>query len=169
MIVFDLSCDGGHQFEGWFGSSADYARQAERGLVSCPQCGSVAVTKAPMAPAVPRKGNQDSPRRRSEDAAARGQPPHRAPTEGQAVTRGPLPPEVSAALEKLAEAQAKALASSRWVGGDFAEQSRAMHYGERDAAPIHGQASMEEAEELLEEGIAITPLPFPVAPPEDLN
>ena len=57
MIVYDLICDHGHRFEGWFGSSGDYAEQRERGLVSCPQCGSGEVTKAPMAPAVPAKGN----------------------------------------------------------------------------------------------------------------
>ena len=34
MIVFDLSCSQGHRFEGWFGSSEDYASQQERGLVS---------------------------------------------------------------------------------------------------------------------------------------
>ena len=54
MIVFDLSCDAGHRFEGWFGSSEDYAGQQRRGLVSCPRCGSADVDKAPMAPAVAR-------------------------------------------------------------------------------------------------------------------
>ena len=58
MIVYDLCCDAGHRFEGWFGSSTDYTGQRERGLVACPQCGSGAVEKAPMAPAVPRKGNR---------------------------------------------------------------------------------------------------------------
>ena len=58
MIVFDLCCDAGHRFEGWFGSSEDYAGQQARGLVSCPTCDSTVVDKAPMAPAVPRKGNR---------------------------------------------------------------------------------------------------------------
>jgi hypothetical protein len=154
MIVFDLSCEAGHRFEGWFGSSKDYAGQQARGLVSCPQCGSAVVDKAPMAPAVPRKGNQHAP------VAAPGK---------QAMARGPMPPEVAEALHKLAEAQARALADSKWVGDSFAEQSRAMHYGERDAETIHGQATPEEALELFEEGIPVAPLPFPVAPPEDLN
>jgi hypothetical protein len=152
MIVFDLSCDAGHRFEGWFGSSADFASQQERGLMSCPQCGSAAVDKAPMAPAVPRKGNRQAPQR------AR-----------QTMARGPMPREVQEALHKLAEAQATALKDSKWVGDRFAEQTRAMHYGEQDPETIHGQATHDEAVELFEEGIPVAPLPFPVAPPEDLN
>jgi hypothetical protein len=58
MIVFDLQCDGGHKFEAWFGSSADYESQQQRGLIACPFCDSSAVTKAVMAPAVPAKGNR---------------------------------------------------------------------------------------------------------------
>lgn len=156
MIVYDLSCDGGHKFEGWFGSSEDYASQRTRGFVSCPQCGSPAVDKAPMAPAVPRKGNRP--------AVAAAPDPGKQP-----LARGPMPPEVAEALGKLAEAQARALKDSKWVGDAFAEQSRAMHYGERDPETIHGQASPDEARELFEEGIPVSPLPFPVAPPEDLN
>lgn len=154
MIVFDLSCDAGHRFEGWFGSSEDYADQRAHGLVACPACGSAAVDKAPMAPAVPRKGNQQ---------------PSQPQPEKQAMTRGPMPPEVAEALGKLAEAQARALKDSKWVGDAFAEQSRAMHYGERPTETIHGQATPDEAVELFEEGIPVAPLPFPVAPPDDLN
>jgi hypothetical protein len=154
MIVYDLSCDGGHRFEGWFGSSDDYAEQRELGLVACPQCGSDAVDKAPMAPAVPRKGNRL---------------PVVAREPKQAMTRGPMPPEVAAALQSLAEAQAKALKESKWVGDRFAEQSLAMHYGERPSETIHGQATADEALALFEEGVPVAPLPFPVAPPEDLN
>lgn len=156
MIVYDLSCDSGHKFEGWFGSSQDFAAQRARGFVSCPQCGSPLVDKAPMAPAVPRKGNRP--------AAAVAPDPGKQP-----LARGPMPPEVAEALGKLAEAQARALKDSKWVGDAFAEQSRAMHYGERDPETIHGQASPDEARELFEEGIPVSPLPFPVAPPDELN
>ena len=155
MIVYDLSCEGGHRFEGWFGSSGDFAAQLDRGLVSCPQCGSAGIVKAPMAPSVPKKGNQ-----RSDASSAPAKRP---------MASGPMPPEVAQALSKLAEAQAQALKDSRWVGDAFAELSRAMHYGERDAETIHGQATAEEAQVLFEEGIPVAPLPFPVAPPEDLN
>jgi hypothetical protein len=150
MIVYDLSCDGGHRFEGWFGSSGDYASQRERGLVACPQCGSGAIDKAPMAPAVPRKGN-------------------RQPEVKQPFAGGAMPPEAADMLRKLAEIQAQALKSSTWVGDEFPERTRAIHYGEREPEPIHGQASADEAKELIEEGIAILPVVFPVAPPEELN
>ena len=158
MIVFDLTCSVGHRFEGWFGSSEDFRGQKERGLVTCPDCGSAEVVKAPMAPAVPKKGNQHSA-------------PARKETQDQTtpMTSGQVPPDLAAALHKLAMAQAKALENSTWVGTNFAEQSRAMHYGERGAAPIHGETSLEEAAELLEEGIEVAPLPFPVSPPDELN
>ena len=155
MIVFDLECRaGGHRFEGWFGSSDDFADQQDRGLLSCPQCGSVDVVKAVMAPAVGKKGNQG--------VAA-------APSTGKAVSNATLPPEVVKAMTKLAEMQAEALKTSRWVGGNFAEDARAMHYGERKTEVIHGQATLEEAKGLLDEGIGVAPLPFPVVPPDKAN
>jgi hypothetical protein len=160
MIVFDLECRAaGHRFEGWFGSSEDYAGQQERGLVNCPECGSADVGKALTAPNLGRKGNQV-------DAAH--------PTKPQAMMQAkgggaPLPPEAVQMMRKLAAMQADALEQSRWVGESFAEDARAMHYGERDAEAIHGQASIEEARDLLEEGIPVAPLPFPVVPPDKAN
>ncbi len=157
MIVFDLHCSGGHRFEGWFGSSADYETQREQGLVECPHCGSGEVSKAPMAPAVPAKGNRRTEAR---------------PADGETSQHGanlPMPPEMRAALQAMAKAQAEALKQSTWVGGKFAEKSRAMHYGEEDAAPIHGQASLDEAKALAEEGVAIAPILFPIAPPDEVN
>jgi hypothetical protein len=153
MIVFDLDCDRGHRFEGWFASSDAFAEQSGRGLLACPQCGSQAVIKAPMAPSVPTKANT-----RSEDRP-----------QSASVARGALPPEVAEAMRALAKAQSKALANSTWVGEKFAETTRAMHYGERETTAIHGQATIDQAKDLLEEGIAVAPLPFPVAPPEELN
>ena len=142
MIVFDLKCSTGHVFEAWFGSSADYDDQQARGLVSCPLCGDAQVVKAVMAPNVGAKGNA-----------------------------GPaMPPDViKAAMRELAKAQAQALGNSTWVGGDFANQARAMHLGEREQATIHGQASLADAKALVDDGIAITPLPLPIAPPGKLN
>jgi hypothetical protein len=155
MIVFDLSCAQGHRFEGWFGSSADFEDQAARGLLACPSCGSAAVGKAPMAPAVPAKGNS-----RQEVLA---------PEAARPLANTPMPLEMQKALAALAKAQAETLRNSTWVGDKFAEETRKMHYGERDEAPIHGQASIAEAKALIEEGVPVAPLPFPVAPPEKLN
>lgn len=167
MIVFDLSCDNGHSFEGWFGSSGDFVAQKERGLLTCPQCGSAEIIKAPMAPAVGPKGNQKAnhgPRDRQPQSAPEMHVP-----DAQVMANGQMPPEVQKALKKLAEVQAKALEKSKWVGKKFAEDARAMHYGERDAEPIHGETSLEEAERLVDEGIEVAPLPFPIAPPEEMN
>lgn len=160
MIVFDLHCAEGHRFEGWFGSSSDYEEQQARGLVSCPECGSIEVGKAPMAPAVGAKGNALTNARPEQPVAE---------AESQPVSNTPMPAEVQKAMQALAQAQAKALKNSTWVGKDFAAQSRAMHYGERDEAPIHGQASLEEAKALVDEGVPVAPLPFPLAPPDKLN
>lgn len=160
MIVFDLICDAGqHCFEGWFASSQDFAAQQERGLVACPQCGSSDVTKAPMAPSVGRKGNQLAP-------FGGARPAHQAT---KPVKGGTLPPEAARMVQALHAMQTEALKHSRWVGSDFTEQSRAMHYGERDAENIHGEATLEQAAALAEEGIAVAPLPFPVAPPGKAN
>ena len=172
MIVYDLSCDGGHRFEGWFGSSDDFANQCGRGLLSCPECGSEAVEKAPMAPAVAKKGNQPASVPSVLENAAPAAAPLPAKPElkqPQPMAGGQLSPEAINALTKLAELQSKALEKSTNVGQDFANKSRAMHYGEEDEKPIHGQASPEEAQDLLDEGIAVAPLPFPVAKPDDLN
>lgn len=155
MIVFDLECRlTGHRFEGWFASSGDFSRQQETGLLVCPQCGSSDVTKAPMAPSVGRKGNQV--------VAAQ-------PARPRSVTKGNLPPEAAKMMKALAKMQAEAIKDSRWVGDGFVEQSRAMHYGEKEAESIHGQATIAEAKELLDEGIAVAPLPFPIAPPDKAN
>lgn len=151
MIVFDLECRAaGHRFEGWFASSADFAAQQGQGLVTCPHCGAHDVAKAPMAPAIPRKGNRQVAQR-------------------QAMRNPPMPAEAAKVIEALSAMQADALKDSRWVGDSFAEESRAIHYGERAVETIHGQATLAEAKELFDEGIAVAPLPFPVAPPGKAN
>lgn len=171
MIVFDLQCGPlGHRFEGWFGSSLDYEDQRARGLVSCPACGSVDVTKAVMAPNVGRKGNQvaalpGAGRVVPADGASAAAPvPQMTTTPMQS-----LPPQAVAMLQAMAKAQAEALKQSTWVGNRFADDARAMHYGEKDQTLIHGRATIEEAQELAEEGIPVAPVLFPIAPPDDLN
>ena len=155
MIVYDLHCDNGHRFEGWFGSSADYDSQRARGLVDCPECGSKTVGKAPMAPAVPAKGNTV----KAKAASAK---------ETQ-LSNAPMPPEVEKALKQLAKAQANALKSSTYVGEKFADEARSQHYGEKAEAPIHGKATRKEAEDLAAEGISVAPILFPIAEPDELN
>jgi hypothetical protein len=144
MIIFDLKCTRqGHVFEAWFGSGEDYARQREAGLVSCPLCGDPDVEKAVSAPRLNAKANQQEGRLSvpSASASAAG---------------------MKELIAALAAVQEKLLETSDYVGERFAEEARAIHLGERGARSIHGVATKDDAESLLEEGINITPLPFPV-------
>jgi hypothetical protein len=153
MIVFDLACPAGHVFEAWFGTSADYEDQRERGLVSCPICGRSDVEKAVMAPNVGAKSNQLAPAKPMPMRAG-----------------GPPPPaEMKAMLAALAKVQAKMLAGSQDVGRRFADEARAIADGEADDRPIHGQATLDEAKALVEEGLPVMPLPLPIIPPEIAN
>jgi hypothetical protein len=157
MIVFDLKCGGQHVFEAWFGSSDDYRAQLARGLVACPLCGDTAVEKAVMAPNIPAKGNRRT-------TAVAPIAPTGAPSEPVAS-----PETAKAILAALAKAQAVALESSQWVGRDFASRARAMHDGDLPHATIHGEATAHEAKALIEEGVSVAPLPFPVVPPSQRN
>lgn len=142
MIIFDLKCaPQGHVFEAWFASSAAFAEQLAGGLVACPLCGSAEVAKAPMAPAVgPRSGPFS-------------------PSSGEA----------KAALAAAAQIQKRLLEGSEAVGDRFADEARAIHLGEAEARIIHGEATRAEAESLIDEGVPIAPLPFPVVPPGEEN
>jgi hypothetical protein len=152
VIVFDLKCLGeGHVFEAWFGSTEDYEDQRRRGLVQCPLCGTERIEKAVMAPRVGAKGNQ-----------AAVVPP-------QTELSVSSDPEVKAMLAAVAEMQKKLLENSSYVGDRFADEARAIHLGEAAGRPIHGRATREQAESLIEEGIAVAPLPFPVAEPNSKN
>lgn len=148
MIVFDLACADRHIFEAWFGSSADYEEQRARGLVVCPICGDSEVAKAVMAPNVGAKGNRSSKPVPMRSGGA------------------PAPAEMKAMLTALAKAQAKILEGSEHVGARFADEARAIHDGDAPERAIHGQATVEEARSLVEDGVPVVPLPLPVVPPE---
>ena len=145
MIVFDLKCAEAHVFEAWFGSSSDYETQKKRGLLSCPLCGNAEIAKAVMAPAVPAKGNTRDDTRP-------------VPLAGGEDTR------IKQMLGALAEMQKSMIESSEYVGGRFAEEARAIHYGETDARGIYGETSADEAAQLRDEGIEAMPLLFPTRP-----
>ncbi len=164
MIIFDLKCaSAGHVFEAWFGSTGDYEDQRTRGLVSCPLCGSAEVTKAVMAPSVGAKGN------RARSVAA----PAASPEEGGTPASPELftgdPESVKTMLAAVAAVQRKLLEGSESVGDRFAEEARAIHVGDKEKRAIHGRASRDEAESLIEDGIPVAPLPFPVVEPGDEN
>ena len=142
MKVLNLQCAHHHAFEGWFGSEDDFRSQLERGLVECPFCGDTAVAKLPSAPRL-NLGAQ--------------QPPAAKP--GQDVAAMPDAALQAAWLKMVRHV----MANTEDVGGRFAEEARRIHYGESEDRGIRGQATREETEALLEEGIGVLPLPIPKA------
>ena len=143
MKVFNLQCSAHHRFEGWFASEEDYASQVERGLLECPLCADKTVHKLPSAPRL----NLGA----SEPVAA-VQPPQ------QEVVADDPARALQAAYLELAR---RIVARTEDVGERFAEEARKIHYGESEERGIRGQASHEETEALMEEGIAVMPLPLP--------
>jgi hypothetical protein len=162
MIAFDLKCSSGHGFEGWFASSGDFDVQRSTGLLACPVCDDTAVHKALSVPNVGRKGNQLATVSANVPAPAEA-------VSGEVVNAPALPPQMVELMHKMAAAQTEMLKESEWVGREFAETARAIHYGEEGDRLIHGETSRDEADALAEEGIAVAPLPFPVIPPAAKN
>lgn len=154
MIRYNLVCNAAHEFECWFPSSDSFEDQAVRGLVACPACGSGTVSKAVMAPSVARR-----------DRAA-------VPAPVPEMTSAPdTPVRVISEPERKIREMIKALhahvaAHSEHVGERFPEEARKIHYGEAESRSIHGQASLDEARALMEEGIEVAPLP---SLPDDRN
>jgi hypothetical protein len=167
VITYDLRCSAAHQFEGWFASSADYDLQQAKGLILCPVCNDIHISKAPSAPYVARKGNQSVAVKQSVPEAEFEAPSLPA---ALAVTNAePMSAAVQGVIEKLAAIQTEVLKESTWVGRDFAEEARAIHYGESQNRRIHGEASPDEAQALSEEGISVAALPLPFVPPRAKN
>jgi len=163
MKVLDLQCRQGHVFEGWFGSEDDFQGQKQRGLVQCPLCGDDHIEKRLSAPRL----NLGA---RAPAAAEATVPAHPTSTAGaQRATSSDaamLPPALQAAWLALAR---KVVANTEDVGERFAQEARRMHHGEVEERAIRGQATPDEAVQLLEEGIAVMPLPLPVAAKETLQ
>jgi hypothetical protein len=165
MIKFALVCDKGHAFESWFRSGDDYETQARRGFVECPSCGSGKVGKAIMSPAIAR---------RDRGRTAPMEPVEAPQADAVAVPVPAAPPQPMALLDErqkqlqamVREIHAKISATTTDVGARFPEEARRMHEGEIPDAPIRGQATLEEARELWEDGIPVMPIPLL---PEDRN
>ncbi|TKD26291.1 DUF1178 family protein [Rhodobacter capsulatus] len=138
MIRYTLKCDKEHSFDSWFASAAAYEALQARGMVSCTICGSTTVDKALMAPAV-------RPARKAAAAPA-AEAPLSAPQTGLE--------EAFAAMRQAVEA------NSDYVGVNFVAEARAMHEGAMPERAIHGEARLEEAKALLDDGIPVMPLPF---------
>ena len=146
MIRYDLICDRGHEFDGWFSDSVAYDKQAAESLVACSHCGSMKVEKQLMTPGVPAKAN-----RRAEPA--------------QQMVAAP-DPKLKAMMTMMREMRKHVEANSEHVGDKFAEEARKIHYGETEKRGIYGQATADDARSLIDEGIEVHPLP---RLPEDTN
>ena len=142
MIKYALACDGGHDFEGWFGASADYDDQAARGLLSCPVCDSRAVHKQIMAPAVAgtkKRGGDISPAGRA------------------------------AMVEMMTQVRRHVEDNFDYVGPKFAAEARAIHDGKAEGRGIYGEATPAEVKALAEDGVPVAPMP-PAGPKKtDVN
>jgi len=147
MILYNLRCRKGHEFEAWFRDSAAYDGQAEAGKVICPTCGNRRVEKAPMAPRL-AKG-------RDKTAPAANLPEKAIPATGGTATNSP---EV---LKALRELRKQVEANCDYVGREFAEEARKIHYGETDPHGIYGETSDDEARALKDEGIDFCRVPWP--------
>jgi len=168
MIRYNLVCAKGHEFESWFANSAAYDKQARRGLLECPMCGSSKVEKALMTPRLART--------KKSDVAVSAPPEAAAAAEPSAAASEPAAPEPAAAPEppapvamispqerelraKLKELREHLVANAENVGQRFPEEARKMHYGEKKHRSIYGTASPDDAEALHKEGIEFAPLP----------
>ena len=167
MIRYALNCDQGHTFESWFANSAAYDKQAKRGLVACPICGSAKVEKAIMAPNLAA--------RVGDSGTADPRPPAPPAPPLQPAPTPPIPPKTPVAMmstaerelrHKLKELRDHITKNAHYVGPRFPEEARKIHYGETEHRSIYGEASPEEAKQLHEEGIEFHPLPIL---PDDKN
>lgn len=134
MILFKLRCGAEHEFEAWFRDGAAYERQAQRGLITCPDCGDNTIEKAPMAPRVVRS------------AAAPGE------------AKAPLPSDQLRRM--LQQLRRHVETHCDYVGERFVEEARRIHKGESEARGIYGEASDAESEALAEDGIEVARIPW---------
>jgi len=153
MIRYALICEKGHAFESWFADSTAYDKQAKRGLVSCPQCGSAKVEKAIMAPRLATS------KRRKAPVEAPVTPQASAPAEAPPTPVAMISPQEREFRAKLKELRDHLMKNADHVGPKFPEEARKMHYGEIEHRSIYGEATPDEAKALAEEGIEVHPLP----------
>ena len=157
MIRFALRCKDGHEFEAWFRNGDTYDRQAKRGDVRCPDCGSPKVAKAIMAPSIARGGRRapvEAPAAPTPAPAPAETAPAPAPDTGEVHVAGKL-------REALREMRSFIEKNAEYVGPRFADEARKMHKGESGERSIYGEASDAEAEALEEDGIEFGRIPWP--------
>lgn len=142
MKVIDLRCSSGHRFEGWFANEDDFLDQNGRGLIDCPLCADKVIARMPSAPRLNLSGA----------------------SEPQAAPTAPATTDPAAEMQsRWMQVMRKVIAGTEDVGMRFADEARRIHYGEAPERAIRGQASADEREALLDEGIEVHPLPLPAA------
>ncbi len=151
MIVFDLLCAAGHRFEGWFGSADDFASQKARRLLQCPNCGSAKVQRVPSASRVNLGAAEPKPAQAAKPAP--GTPDKTPDMEGKdpfAIAQMLY----SRMLDEL-------LTKTEDVGKDFPAEARRIYYKESPERAIRGQATQQEHDDLIDEGVPVARLPLP--------
>lgn len=173
MISYALTCANEHRFDGWFRGSGDFDRQVNAGLVTCPACGDDTISKALMAPRVATSRAREKAAQEVHQAMARARQvlgsadkdsAQENAVDGEVLDGTPAllkdaPAPVKAHVEAVRAVRREVEARTENVGQRFAEEARKMHLGEADARPIRGQASLQEAHALDEEGIEVFLLP----------
>jgi hypothetical protein len=161
MKVLNLGCSLGHTFEGWFGSELDFQDQLQRNLLSCPLCADEQITKLPSAPRLNllasssgSSGTTTAPAPLQPSALGVSSPQPNSVPNANSVS--PLDPQVQAAMISVLR---QMVSQTEDVGRSFPEQARRMHHGEVEPKAIRGEATLDEARALAEEGIAVLPLP----------
>ncbi len=162
MIRYALRCERGHGFESWFADSSAYEGQRKRKLIECPNCGSSKVEKAVMAPALKRGDKRGSGALRNE--APQTPAPETPPDDNTPIAM--VSAQERELRTKLKELRDHLVKNADYVGPRFPEEARKMHHGEIDRRSIYGEASVEEAKSLAEDGVEFHPLPIL---PEDRN
>lgn len=150
MIHYDLKCAKEHVFDAWFRDSAAFDELAGQKKLACPVCGSKKVTKAPMAPRLAKSRNADA-----------SPPPAEAPQAASPAIERKV--AMMAGQREMLEALRQHVESNcDYVGRNFPEEARKIHYGEVKQRSIYGEATEEEAGELADEGIELHSIPWPV-------
>lgn len=159
MIVFDLRCEDNHIFEAWFQNSEAYEFQVCEDLVHCPFCGSRKITKSLMSPNIVIKNSEKN----AEMREIMLDNPMMAASAHVPATMESSAEDVKRALEHMHNTMKKfrnhVKKECEYVGENFASEVRAIHGGEAESRGIYGEATLEETEELLNDGIDILPLP----------
>lgn len=155
MIKYALICDQSHDFESWFATSASFEEQARRGFVSCPVCNSIKVERAIMAPHVARTDRGKT----LIEAAPPSAGPAVAAMAPEAAPVALMGEKEIALRQMLAELHRQVAENAEHVGKRFAEEALKIHHGESDSRAIYGEASLEDARMLHEEGVEFLPLP----------